>query len=90
MARRVPTVSQSVRATTGAAYQRNGISLMITALILGIAALLSLIVALVATWLSCSGGMIIQKAIMCGGGAFGATMTLLVIILSGCGVLPRS
>jgi hypothetical protein len=60
---------------------------LLSVLLNGISALIALVVALADGWLARSGGMIPQKAIMCGGAAFETTMTLLVFILWSGGLL---
>ena len=49
--------------------------------------MVSALVAVVAAWLARSTGMIVQGAIMCAGGAFVASMTLLMVIFSDTGLL---
>jgi hypothetical protein len=57
------------------------------ALLILVAVLAALIVALITAWLVRSTGAPIQTAILSGGGAFGGTTTLIILILDKTGAL---
>jgi hypothetical protein len=57
------------------------------ALLILVAVLAALIVALITAWLVLSTGALVQTAILYGGGAFGGTATLIILILDKAGAL---
>lgn len=56
-------------------------------LLMLVAALIATIVAIITVWLTSSTGAPIQSCLLYGGGAFGGTMTLIVLVLDKTGTL---